>query len=550
MPGAFERKLRDVRRRWGVNVLLEELALVAMLAGVVTAAAVLTERALAMRFLAGWHLTAGGAVAVVMVAALWMRRRPSPIQAALLLDERLATRERFSTALAVARSEDPFAVAAREEARRAAENVRLGKHFPVQFTRRWVWATAAWLAFAACLLLPEIDVFGYGARREEQTKAERELARAKAQVAEKIAPITSRIEQLGEKALVEDLAGLGDLQKALQAGDLKRQAIRKLGEMQKKLSAVEQQPDVQAVQELASMLRRLKGQRGDLDPRLNHAIASGDFSKAAEILKDLKERLEAGKLTEEQRKALARQMENLAKQLAAMAASTKALEDALKQAGCSKDLAKLSPEQLRKALKNAGLSEEQIKKILDKARANRMARSKCKRLGKCLGTCAGGLCQGSGAGAIGEMAGALEELDDLEAMKDRLKLVKATQEEIDAAIALLGQGQCPGGGGSVCNAPGAGAGKPVPAWGHRPTGDDEPIKTTKTGVANQTTEGPIIASAYVKGPQVKGTSKREYQAVVAAAKDRAAEAVSENKIPRQYQPAVQDYFDRMRDADK
>jgi len=550
MSGAFDRKLRDVRRRWSVNILLEQLALMAMLAGTATALAVLTERALALRFVAGWHLAAGGAIAAVAAAGLWLRRRPSPIQAALLLDERLATRERFSTALAVARSEDPFAAAACEEAHRAAEDVRLGKHFPVCFTRRWLWAAAAWTAFAACLLLPEMDLFGHGAERAQLQKKAQELAQAKAQVVEKIAPIQSRIEQLGDKALAEDLASLDDLDKSLQADDLKRQAIRKLSDLDKKLSELQQAPEVQAVQELESMLRRLKGDRGDLDQQLTHALAAGDFDKAGKILEDLKERLEAGKLTQEQREALARQLENLARQMAELAADKKALEDALKQAGCDSKLANLSPDQLRKALKDAGLSEEQIKKIMDKAQAQQIAQMKCKSLGKSLGKCAGGLCEGTGAGAAGEMAGTLEELDNLEAMKDRMKLVKATQEEIDAAIALLGQGQCAGG---LCqgNGPGNPNGPPQQAWGNRDTGGDEPTNTAKTGVANQDTEeGPIVASTYVKGPQIKGTSKRDYQAVVAAAKDRAAEAVSENKVPRQYQSAVKDYFDEMGDAGK
>ena len=144
---------------------------------------------------------------------------------------------------------------------------------------------------------------------------------------------------------------MADLTHTLDPADLKRQAIRKLGEIADKLGEKEKGADIQAAMELRLMMRRLKGQPGALDQRFNRALANADFSKAGDILKDLQDKLDSGELTEEERKALAKQLEELAKQLDKVAAGKKALENALKQAGCGKAMAGLSGKALRDALK-------------------------------------------------------------------------------------------------------------------------------------------------------------------------------------------------------
>ncbi|MGB2821107.1 MAG: hypothetical protein WBF17_09010, partial [Phycisphaerae bacterium] len=87
---------------------------------------------------------------------------------------------------------------------------------------------------------------------------------------------------------------------------------------------------------------------------------------------------------------------------------------------------------------------------------------------------------------------------------------------------------------------GGGAGR---AWGQRPMGGAEDTDVQKTGVKNKPTKDQeVVASWMVKGPQAKGTSKRKLTEVARAAKDAAAEAIRDNKIPRKYEGAVKSYF--------
>ncbi|KKM07293.1 hypothetical protein LCGC14_1735340, partial [marine sediment metagenome] len=95
MKGAFDRRLRGVRHRWAANVLLKQVGAILILVGAVAALAVLTERVLATRFVEGWHVLAAFGAGLLAAGGLWLTRRPSRMQAAMLLDKRLSTRERF-----------------------------------------------------------------------------------------------------------------------------------------------------------------------------------------------------------------------------------------------------------------------------------------------------------------------------------------------------------------------------------------------------------------------------------------------------------------------
>ncbi len=44
---------------------------------------------------------------------------------------------------------------------------------------------------------------------------------------------------------------------------------------------------------------------------------------------------------------------------------------------------------------------------------------------------------------------------------------------------------------------------------------------------------------------MKGESRREFSETVQAARDAAAEAISENEVPRKYEEAIKEYFGRL-----
>ena len=124
---------------------------------------------------------------------------------------------------------------------------------------------------------------------------------------------------------------------------------------------------------------------------------------------------------------------------------------------------------------------------------------------------------------------------------------QATLDEIDRAIGRLGEGTCSmcnGMGCSMCGT-GPGPGGEGNGFGPRPFDDSGKTGTKRVRTANKPGQGPVIASWYFKESQIKGEATRDFTEVVQAARDGAAEAISENEIPRRYEDAIKSYFGRL-----
>ncbi|RPI62980.1 MAG: hypothetical protein EHM48_03200, partial [Planctomycetaceae bacterium] len=186
MKSAFDKTLRRVRRRCGANLFLDRLTAALTLAGLLALAAGAGEKFFGV-YTVGPYLWQC-AVALLALALLaagvgWFIGRCSAMQAAILIDERLGLRERFSTSLALRDSSDPFAQAACLEAHRAAGTVRIKGKFPVRLSRRWFFTAASWIAAVAVMLyMPTLDVLGYMRAGDQKAQTAQEVQKAKADV--------------------------------------------------------------------------------------------------------------------------------------------------------------------------------------------------------------------------------------------------------------------------------------------------------------------------------------------------------------------------------
>jgi len=551
MRKAFEKKLRLVWLRCGVNLLLEQTGRVLIMAGAIAVLAVLVERLLALSVIRAGILWTFLAAAVVLIVLLWWANRPGRMQVSLLLDDRLKLHERFSTTLALAESTDPFASAARAEARETAKYITPHAYFPIRLSRRWSYATASWaIVTALFLFMPQEDLLGLFAKSRNDKEHAKQVELAQSDVNDTTKVVKSVLQQLDVPELADDLAALGQIPQKANPEEIKRQAIRKLGDLSDELKRMQAGTKLESLNLLQQMLRQLPGSPDAVSQKLRLALAQGNFAQASNLLKQMQKELMQGELSEQQRKELAEKLQQLAGQLKQLAAKNKELEKELEKLGLEKKLAKLSEQQLRDALTKKGLSAEKIEQLLQKAAASRMACSRCSGLGRAMASCGGG----AGGLAGDQLSAVTDQLDELEALQQRLKLTQAALDQIGLACQCLGQGMCQGLG---CRGPfskgpsgrvGSGTGGPGIGIGPRGYDDSGQTSTKKTKVQNKSGEGPVIASWYFKGTQVRGEARRDFAEVVKAGRDSASEAVTEHEIPRKYAESVKGYFGHLEES--
>lgn len=544
----FHKKIRAVQVRCGLNLLLQQIGRILAIAGGLAGLAVLVQKLLAVVILTSAALWVFWGVAAGVVLLFWLLRLPSRMQASLLLDERLGLRERFSTTLALADSDDPFAAAARTESLAAVQRVSLRGHFPIGLSRSWFYGAGTWMVVIALVfLLPQKDLLGLVKKKQQEQQQAKQVEQAKAEVKQTADTVKAVVEKLDDPALKEELKKLEGLAQAGQPQEVKREAIKTLGDLSDKLKQMQGTTPVDAANMMQQMLQRLRGSSDPVSQQLRAALAKGDFAQASNLLGQLQKDLASGKLTDQQRKDTAQQLQQLAQELQKLSEQKRDLEQELEKLGLDKKLAQMNEQQLKQALQQQGLKPEQIDQLLQKMAASQMASSKCSGLAQAMAA------SGSGTGGLSadDLSNAMDQLNTLESLHQQTVLLRASLDRISECMQGLGNGMCNGPGKQgpwqAGEPRGWGSGTGGPGRGFGPRDSDTAGQTANktTRLKNASGEGPVIASWYFKDTQVKGEARRDFTEVIQAGRANAAEAISENEIPRKYEDAVKKYFGQL-----
>ena len=143
-----------------------------------------------------------------------------------------------------------------------------------------------------------------------------------------------------------------------------------------------------------------------------------------------------------------------------------------------------------------------------------------------------------------DLSGVIDELNSLDALQQQALLLKASLAEVSNCMAGLGQGM--GEQGQWKIGPGGGQGDGIGLSTGPQAITSDPLTANKTAKApSRADDGPIVASWYFRDAQIKGEAQRTFAEVVQAGRASAAEAISENQIPRRYEDAVKAYFNQL-----
>jgi hypothetical protein len=570
-PPPLKRQVARVRRRLFLGTLLQALAW-AWAASLLVAAGWFLAQPFVLRDPPGWlrwavpaALAVVATVAALVLAAL---RTPSPVGAALALDERFHLKERVTTGLTLRPDESASpagqALLADVDARLAG--LRVGERFPV----RVPWTQAALVPAGALALLlvlffwhPRAGAGKPGSPEDEpaspvaKAKVDKEVKQLLA--GKKKKPDEPKSEELERiQAEIEDFA-----RKPRGTRDEIRDRIKDATDLEEQIQKQrkEQAARVDAFKEQMKQLERVTKKNEDEKKAaegpargLDKAVKDGDFKKAQQEAERLRKRLEAKeeaehlrkrleeeKLTRDERKEIEERLrkrekdrlskeerEKLQKQL-------KDLQDQVERLTRNKDL----EDELRRLAKEGKIDPEQLERELEQLKKNADKLDKeladLKELAAELGECEKCLKEGKDGQAGKKLEGAAGKLGKLgkdgegQEMAAKLAQVRAVRRALAGALGG------PGG----------------PASGQRPEGAGGKTGSEEKRVRGPMEKGKVEVVGTAPGEGFKGPRKpSEMREEIRQAAQEAPAAIDRQRLPASAKKMARGYFEKVRGPEK
>ncbi len=572
--------------------------------------AIVVDRVIQLRLpRQGWWML-GGASAAILVAliyAIW--RRPSAKDAAVAIDDRLALKEKFSTALYVRSLSDPFAKAAVLDAERTAENVSLNKRFPLSFPRAFLsTAAVALLAFLTAEFLKPMDLFGREEQRKQIAEVERKKDDAKKDIEQKLAVVNAQAQGVADPETIK--LAKRDLESLLRqpvADPEKAQRSAQMAMQQMAAALKQQQLNSAKFAEAKSdekLLKQIAPADDDKGPvaEARRDMAKGEFTDAINELEKAVDKFD--KMDQKDKEQAAEQMKQMATQLQKMAEDPKVqqqIQKQLQQMGASQQQAQQMAQQMQAAAQGNQQAQQQLaqqaqkmmqqvqqqaqagnqqaqqqlaqmQQMMQQMQASANTQQQAAQMQQAAQKMAQGMQQAAKSGqqpgqqpgqgqqqmAQGKTA-MQQQLQQMQAMAQDAKSLEAAQASASQCAGgncngngqqnqnqqqanAGGQGQWKQGDNRNFKGPGPGGGAGIGA-GDRTFKEEAPYDVKKElSPSEDIDSGKILASTLIKAPSEKGVSKVGLSEAIASAEKDATDEVEEDRISRQAQNAVKDYF--------
>jgi hypothetical protein len=478
-----------------------------------------------------------GAVTALIAALVAVFSGASRLDAAVAIDHAFHLNERLSSALTlpVDLRESAAGQALLADAVRKLADLDVTSEFTTKLPRRaWVVLVPAGLA-VLMLFVPSWIPRTVLAKTEPQVD-KKALAKQAEALTKKI---TSQRQALDKEKFPEAAKLLAQIEK--KAEDLAKappaQKDRLMVEMNKLTDALkERRKQLGSPDQVNRQLQQLKamGQNGPAD-QFAKELAKGDFKKAADQLKQLQEKMQKGEMTQAEKKALQEQLGEMSKKLSALAN----MEQRKKQ--------------LDEALKNGGLSKEQYEREVEKLKQQSKSLRQLQDIASKLGQAQEALKKGDAKKAAESLGMTQQQLSQMAKQLDEMDSLDSTLADVQDAKNGINDdgmnqlGQMMDGMGNMSgmrkgNGNGLGRGR---GMGDRPEAPDE-TATYTTKVQQQIKKGKAVLQGFTQPSKtVKGESVIDIQGEMEAATASAAEALSNQRIPKNVEKHIRAYYDQI-----
>jgi len=323
-----------------------------------------------------WFIWGGLGAAVLVSLVYALMRRPTAHEAAVAIDEKLALKEKFSTALYARPLNDPFAQAAVKDAELTADNVSLHKRFPLVFPRQSLGTAGIGILVALTLaFMPTMDLFGKQAAREEENRQQQKTEETR-KLVERALKVVVETETKGvadEEAIKQAKLDLQPLVNApIKDPDKARRTVaRALSELEqslkKQMASNQRIADVEADSKAFKSLTPGDDEKGPVADA-QRKIAKGEFGDAVDELSKAVSKFD--KMDEKEQQKAAEQMQKMAQQLQQMANNPQQQQQAqqqMQQLGLTPQQAQKAQELMQQAAQGDKQAQQQLQQMAQKA---------------------------------------------------------------------------------------------------------------------------------------------------------------------------------------
>lgn len=503
---------------------------------------------------AGWIM--GGAVlTIVIAAAITIIKRRAWVDVAAEVDQRFRLKSRLSSAVAMTpqERESSAGIALAEDAKYQAQVLDVGEQFKIE--PRWSMALPLipMVLVGTLLMLPNASLDPPAAHLTPASKTDDD-----ARVKSAVETLRKRVR---EKQLTKGLNNLDidfdKLQKSLEdPTDNKNEATRKvalvkLNNIKKQIT--DQQNKLGSSQDFKAALNKLKDIGDGPAKKLSDAMREGDMKAAQKAIKDLAEKLKNGKMTKADKQRLAKDIQQMAKQLKVMADQQGQKKQELKK-------------QIAKAVNKGDLDKAaQLQQKLEQMEKQDAQQQKMKDLAQKLQKCAQCMKPGqgnsnqNGQGQQGEpkpgdRQDAEAQMHDAgDSLEDLAKQLQQMQQEMEDlqdledlqdAIQDCKDGMCPGA--KPGEKPGNGMGEGR-GFGDRPQ-DVQKTGNYKSRVRGKLQKGQMVITGKADGENLTGRTTEEAREIVEAAMSSKADPLEDQVLPKSQRDHAQQYFQSLREG--
>ncbi len=494
----------------------------------------------------------GGAAALGTVAALWtsIRSVPTPLSAALAIDQRYALKERVTTALTLT-THDQTSLAGQAllaDANSRLEKVSVRGQFPVRVGLRALFIPAQMIAIAVLALYPPAVITmlaGSGGKKEDDKGAvEGQDNPAK--------PITTRpfirppVERPNKSDELRQLEAELDKLYAehnREAGqnsekpEQVRQRQEKIASAEEKLRKREQEmaEKFQKLQEQMDKLTELdngEARRDGIAKDFAEALNKGDLKKAQDELDRLKKKAKDKKLDEKDQQQLTQQLKDMEDKVDKLQREQQEKKQKLKDLIDQAKKENRDADSLERELKKMKTEEQMPKELKDLANSMKAAKQALDQKDF------DGL-----ADKLGEMSKQLgdiqDELQDLEDVQEHLQNLKQMKKE--GCKECEGEGK--GNSGKKDNANGYAKGASGDRLENKDAKSKEGEEKRIRGYFDP--KGRKAYGGSTTGPAFKKASSAEMSGEINQAVQEAPEAVEVQRLPKAAKEMVKEYFEKL-----